>query len=195
MASTIIAVLFNVGQYSASDKTYWLRLELYVDRLHEVHYCSLFVIHPTSTKLKGGYAGFTLSVCPSVDRVLSALYLQQYWLDSSDFAHLIKQFQKVCWVYSLFLKFKNLKFLQSLLICNFFFVFFWLGIQYDSIAWVIMKWRGYPQKAGILAVLVALIAIKDLSMMYCALWDWRHKGARSISQCMRSGAPNALTYQ
>ena len=30
---------------------------------------------PTSTKLKGGYTGFTLSVCPSVDRIVSALYL------------------------------------------------------------------------------------------------------------------------
>ena len=36
---------------------------------------------PASTKLKGGYTGFTLSVCPSVDRIVSALYLQKYSLD------------------------------------------------------------------------------------------------------------------
>ena len=33
------------------------------------------------TNLKGGYTGFTLSVCPSVDIIVSALYLQQYSWD------------------------------------------------------------------------------------------------------------------
>ena len=50
---------------------------------------SKFIIPPASAKLKGGYTGFTLSVCPSVhlsvcpsvDRIVSALYLQQYLLD------------------------------------------------------------------------------------------------------------------
>ena len=32
--------------------------------------------------------------------------------------------------------------------------FFLLGIQYDSIVWVIMRRRGYPQNAGILVVVV-----------------------------------------
>ena len=42
---------------------------------------SLFI--PTaSTKLKGGYTGFTLSICLSVDRIVSALYLQQYSFDT-----------------------------------------------------------------------------------------------------------------
>ena len=44
-----------------------------------------FIIPPASTKLKAGYTGFTLSICtsvrPSVDRIVSALYLQQYSLD------------------------------------------------------------------------------------------------------------------
>ena len=31
--------------------------------------------------VEGGYSGFTLSVCPSVDRIVSALYLLQYSLD------------------------------------------------------------------------------------------------------------------
>ena len=39
------------------------------------------IIPPASTKLKGGYTGFTLSVCPSMDRIVSALYFQQYWSD------------------------------------------------------------------------------------------------------------------
>ena len=36
--------------------------------------------------------------------------------------------------------------------------------------------------------------VKDLSMMYRALWDRRHEGATRISQCTRRVAPSALTY-
>ena len=90
-------------------------------------------IPPTSTKLKGGYAGFTLSVCPSVDRIVSALYLQQYLPDPTSEGVLLVMFVS---------KFKNLKFWQILWIYNFDFVFFWLGIQYESTVWVIMRWRG-----------------------------------------------------
>ena len=47
------------------------------------------IIPPASTNLKDGYTGITLSVCPSVclsvcpsvDRIVSALYLQQYSSD------------------------------------------------------------------------------------------------------------------
>ena len=49
---------------------------------------------PASTKLKGEYTGFTLSVClsvcPSVDIIVSALYLQQY---SSDPFHICTSYQ------------------------------------------------------------------------------------------------------
>ena len=52
------------------------------------HFVLIF-IHTASMKLKAGYTGFNLSVCPSVplsicpsvDRILSALYLQQYSSD------------------------------------------------------------------------------------------------------------------
>ena len=48
--------------------------------------CSYFYIPPPlQLSWKGGYTGFTLSVCPSVDRIVSALYLQQY---SSDPFHI-----------------------------------------------------------------------------------------------------------
>ena len=50
-------------------------------------------------------------------------------------------------------KLKNLKFLRNLEICNFDFVFFWLGIQYDSIVWVIMRRQGYPKNTGILVLI------------------------------------------
>ena len=41
-------------------------------------FLKLIFIPSASTKLKGGYTGFILSVCPSVDRIMSVLYLQQY---------------------------------------------------------------------------------------------------------------------
>ena len=77
----------------------------------------------TSTKLKAGYTGFTLSIFVSYLRILS-----------SNFRRCVAC--KVCF------KIKNFKFWQILWICNFDFAFFWLGIQYDSIVWVIMRqWR------------------------------------------------------
>ena len=64
-----------------------------------------FIIDPLNEVEGGGvgggvYTGFTLSVCPSVDKIVSALYLQQYSPDL--FTHLIKQLQKACRVYRLF---------------------------------------------------------------------------------------------
>ena len=91
------------------------------------------IIPPASTKLKGGYTGFTLSVRPSVDRIVSALYLQWY---SSDPFHICTSYQATSEGVSCVMfvsKFKNL---------NFDFVFFWLGIQYDLMVWVIMRRRG-----------------------------------------------------
>ena len=54
------------------------------------------IIPPASTKLKGGYTGITLSVCPSVDRIVSlCIFNNTHWIHFI-FAHLIKQLQKVC---------------------------------------------------------------------------------------------------
>ena len=82
-----------------------------------------------------------MSVCLSVDRIVSALYLQQYSLDPF---HICTSHQAtsegVSSVMSIS-KFKILKFWRILKFCNFDFVFFWLGIQYDSMVWVIMRWR------------------------------------------------------
>ena len=100
------------------------------------------VIPLASTKLKGGYTGITLSVCPSVDRIVSALYLQQY---SSDPFHICTSYQATSegvWRVMPVSKFKNLKFWWIFEICIFAFVFFWLGIQYDSMVWVIIRRRG-----------------------------------------------------
>ena len=48
------------------------------------------IIPPASTKLKGGYTGITLFVCPSVDRIVSTLYLQEY---SSDPLHICTSYE------------------------------------------------------------------------------------------------------
>ena len=68
----------------------------------------------------------------------------------------------------------------------------------------IMAWRRPGDKPLSEAMLVASLGlnelilvsgmIKDLSMMYRALWDRRHEGATRISQCTRRVAPSALTY-
>ena len=106
--------------------------------------CVILVCYytPASTKLIGGYTGITLSVCPSVDRIVSALYLQQY---SSDPFHICTSYQGTSEGVSRVMpvsKFKNVKFWRIFKICNFDFVIFWLGIQYDSMVWVIMRRRG-----------------------------------------------------
>ena len=57
------------------------------------------IIPPASTKLKGGYTGITLSVCPSV-RLWTELCPLCIFNNTHRihfiFAHLIKQLQKVC---------------------------------------------------------------------------------------------------
>ena len=76
-----------------------------------------------------------LSVCPSVDRILSNLYLQQY---SSDPFHICTSFQATSEGVTRIMfisKFKHLKFWQILKICSFDFVFFWLRIEYDSVVY------------------------------------------------------------
>ena len=57
------------------------------------------IIPPTSTKLKGGYTGITLSVCPSVrlwtESCPLCIFNNTHWIHFI-YAHLIKQLQKVC---------------------------------------------------------------------------------------------------
>ena len=46
---------------------------------------------------------------------------------------------------------------------------FWLGIQHDSIVWVIMRQRGYPQNASVLVVLVWSVSM----LLQTNCWsDW-----------------------
>ena len=62
---------------------------------------------------------------------------------SISYLHILSSNFRRCVTCQVFLsKFKSLKFWQILYICKFDFLFFWLGIQYDKILWVIMRWRG-----------------------------------------------------
>ena len=74
-----------------------------------------FIIPPPNptpwTKLKGGILvspcpSVHPPVCPSVDRIVSALYFQPYSLDHFKLTHLIKQLQEVCHVY-IYIFFQN----------------------------------------------------------------------------------------
>ena len=78
------------------------------------------------------------------------------------FTHRIKQLQKEFW--------------RILKICNFDFVFFWLGIQYDLIhvVWVIMRRRGYPQNADVLVVVVG--SENGFSLVGCQAIMWNNAG-------------------
>ena len=96
---------------------------------------------PASTKLKEGYSGVTLSVCLSVcgqNRVHSVS--STILIGSISYLHILSSNFRRCVVCNVC--FENLKFWQILEICNFDFVFFWLGIQYDLIGWVIMRQWG-----------------------------------------------------
>ena len=50
---------------------------------------------------------------------------------------------------------------------------FWLGIQHDSIVWVIMRQRGYPQNAG---VLVVLVLVSPMVMLLVMGWLFNFPG-------------------
>ena len=78
------------------------------------------------------------SVCPSVDRIVSALSI---FAGSLSYLHISSSNFRRC-VTCKVTKLTNLKFWQILWICNFDSVIVWLGIQYESIVWVIMGWRG-----------------------------------------------------
>ena len=84
LQNVIHFVQFSVCEAEVISLTHWGRV---------THICIsklTIILPPASTKLKGGYTGITLSVCPSVDRIVSALYLQQY---SSDPFHICTSYQ------------------------------------------------------------------------------------------------------
>ena len=116
----------------------------------------LYSYTPHSMKL-----GILISPCPSVSpslrpsvgRIMSTLYLLQYlpelyhiytsYQATSDVVLRIKFLKKICSFGKVF------KFIALTLSC------FDLGFNMNwSVVWVIMGWRGYPQNAGVLVVLI-----------------------------------------
>ena len=89
----------------------------------------------------GVYIGFIPSVRPSLILCPLCSAYSSGWIDFI-FVHLIKQLQKVCRMYSFLQNFKIWSFDNFLEICNFDFVFFWLGIWCESLVWVIMGGGG-----------------------------------------------------
>ena len=112
---------------------------------------------PTSTKLKGG---ILVSPCPSVCPSIRLSVCWQNCVCSVSSTILIGSFH-ICTSHQatsegvsrvMFVsKLNKLKFWRILWICNFDFVFFWLGIQYGGGGG---GGGGYPQNAGVLVVLV-----------------------------------------
>ena len=77
--------------------------------------------------------------------------------------------------------------------------------RHGAYPYVALQWLANNKRYGCCHLVHALMRlhcnvksspwlIKDLSMMYRALWDRRHEGATRISQCTRRVAPSALTY-
>ena len=64
-----------------------------------------------------------------------------------------------CVICNVSCKFKNLNFSHFLKICYYDFVFFWLGIGCESLAWVIMGWQGVSKNSGILVVPISSCSI------------------------------------
>ena len=112
---------------------------------------------PRTTKLLGGYIGFTpsvrLSVRPSRIPCPLCSFYSSGWIHFI-FMHLIRQLQKVCRMQSFLQNFKIWNFGNLKKNCNFDFMLFWLGIWCESLVWVIMGRRGVSQNAGVLVVLV-----------------------------------------
>ena len=95
-----------------------------------------------STEIEGEYTGFTLSVCGqnrvhSVPSTILAGSIAYLHILATNFRRCV-----ACWVLWKFSKFEILAISLNLHL--------WLGIQYESVVWVIMGWQGYPQNVGVL---------------------------------------------
>ena len=110
--------------------------------LGQVHSCKMWlIIPPASTKLKGGYTGFTLSVCgQNPVRSVSLTIL----IGSFSYLHILSSYFRRCVACNVCFKKKNEILANSLNLL------IWLClllnwdriIQYDLMVWVIMRLRG-----------------------------------------------------
>ena len=76
--------------------------------------------------------------------------------------------------------------------------FCWSGLgttkAHEINVWHVFESWPQPMMTKMILYGITRPNVKDLSMMYRALWDRRHEGATRISQCTRRVAPSALTY-
>ena len=118
--------------------------------------CYLIIIPPLQRSWKRGIlVSRRPSVCspvcpfvrPSVDKIVSALYLPQFlpdpFHDCTSYQATSEGVSRV----KVFVKFQNLNFWHFFGICNFDFVLLWHGIWYESIIWVIMgRWGVFAER-------------------------------------------------
>ena len=150
----------QTGTHKLSPYNYMVCVSL---NIIPVLFCITSLLYHLHNEVVGGYIGFTLSippsVCPSVrPSRIPCMLCSTYssgWIHFI-FIHLIKQFPKVCRVFGFLQHLKIWIFGNFFKICNFDFVFFWLGIWCESLVWVIMGQQGVSQNAGVLVVLVML---------------------------------------
>ena len=110
----------------------------FYSRINSLCPCDDIIIPPLQQSWKGGIlVSRRPSVCLSIrlwtESCLLCNFTNTCWIHFI-FAHLFKQLKKVCRMQSLY---QNSKIWKKN--CNFDFVFFWLGIKYDSTVWVIMR--------------------------------------------------------
>ena len=112
--------------------------------------CLWFII---TTKLLGVYWFHSVcsSVCPA-SRVRSVA--PTVLVRSISYLHILSSNFRRCVACKVSCKILKFDFWQFFKICNFDFVFFWLGIWCESLVWVNMGRRGVSQNVGILVVLV-----------------------------------------
>ena len=132
--------------------------DLVMIKVKEHVHLLLFFKPPVQQSWKGGkLVSRHLSVHPSVNKIMSALYLPQYLLDPF---HICTSYQATSEGVSrvkVIAKFQNL---------NLDFVLLWHGIWYESIVWVIMGRQGCSQNAFVLV----FVAIKNKT-----LWKILHR--------------------
>ena len=162
-----LSVLFT-GLCSASTcSMLWTKIppakysiELWVwSKYVQGNYIMLTVYYtPRTTKLLGGYIGFTPSVRPAsvpvrpASRVCSVA--STFLVGSISYLYILSNNFRRCVACKVSCKISK-SFGNFLKICNFDFVLFWLGIWCESLVWVIMGRRRVSQNAGVLVVLVS----------------------------------------
>ena len=96
-----------------------------------------------------------------VERAVYWFHLVRLWTESCPL-YIFNNTRQIHFTFHI----SNLIFWQVFQNCSFDFVFCWLGIQYDSIEWVIMRRWGYPQNTGVLVVVVFRISCSILIYRY-----------------------------